>query len=65
VQHLRLRRNRDDIEGPTLLLKQLRERYSSVVAEHRRILREAIAAHGGSEIDNQGDSFFVAGVGAA
>src|SRR5262245_47056955 len=49
-----------DIEGSTGLLKQLRERYADALTEHHRILREAFAAHGGSEIDNQGDSFFVA-----
>ena len=49
-----------DIEGSTALLKQLRERYAEVLADHHRILREAFAANGGTEIDNQGDSFFVA-----
>jgi class 3 adenylate cyclase/streptogramin lyase len=49
-----------DIEGSTALLKQLRERYAVALADHHRILREAFAAHGGTEIDNQGDSFFVA-----
>jgi class 3 adenylate cyclase len=49
-----------DIEGSTALLKQLRERYGVALAEHHRILREGFAAHGGTEIDNQGDSFFVA-----
>src|SRR5262245_5448062 len=49
-----------DIEGSTALLKQLRERYPEVLADHHRILREAFAAHGGREIDNQGDAFFIA-----
>jgi class 3 adenylate cyclase/streptogramin lyase len=49
-----------DIEGSTALLKQLRERYAEALADHHRILREAVAANGGTEIDNQGDSFFVA-----
>jgi class 3 adenylate cyclase/streptogramin lyase len=49
-----------DIEGSTALLKQLREQYAVALADHHRILREAFAAHGGTEIDNQGDSFFVA-----
>jgi YVTN family beta-propeller protein len=47
-----------DIEGSTRLLRQLGDRYGDVLAEHRRILREAAAGHGGSEIDTQGDSFF-------
>ena len=49
-----------DIEGSTQLVKQLRERYSGVLAEHQRLLRAAFTAHGGHEVDTQGDSFFVA-----
>jgi YVTN family beta-propeller protein len=49
-----------DIEGSTRLLKELREQYADVLAEHQRLLRAAFAAHGGHEIDTQGDSFFVA-----
>src|SRR6266545_5105623 len=39
-----------DVEGSTRLLKELRERYGAVLAEHQRILREAFAAHGGEEV---------------
>jgi YVTN family beta-propeller protein len=49
-----------DIEGSTRLVKQLRERYGAVLHEHQRLLRAAFDAHGGHEIDTQGDSFFVA-----
>ena len=50
-----------DIEGSTQLLKHLGgERYAEALDDHRRILREAFAEHGGHEIDTQGDSFFVA-----
>ena len=49
-----------DIEGSTALVKRLGGAYSEVLAEHQRILREAFAAHGGHEVDTQGDSFFVA-----
>ena len=49
-----------DIEGSTRLLKQLGERYGELLADHRRLLRAAFAAHGGREIDTQGDAFFVA-----
>ena len=49
-----------DIEGSTRLLKQLGERYRNVLAEQRRILREAAAAREGHEVDTQGDSFFFA-----
>ncbi|MGI8828269.1 MAG: ATP-binding protein, partial [Candidatus Limnocylindria bacterium] len=34
--------------------------YADALAEHRRILREAFTAHGGVEVDTQGDAFFVA-----
>ena len=50
-----------DIEGSTRLLHQLgAEAYAGALAEHRRILREAFGAHGGVEVDTQGDAFFVA-----
>jgi YVTN family beta-propeller protein len=49
-----------DIEGSTRLLKHLGERYSAVLGDHRRILREAAEAREGREIDTQGDSFFFA-----
>jgi len=49
-----------DIEGSTRLLKQLGERYGDLLADHRRLLRAAFAAHGGREMDTQGDAFFVA-----
>ena len=50
-----------DVEGSTRLLHQLgAEGYGQALAEHRRVLRRAFAAHGGVEVDTQGDSFFVA-----
>jgi len=50
-----------DIEGSTRLLHALgAERYAEALAEHRRILRDAFARHGGVEVDTQGDAFFVA-----
>ena len=49
-----------DIEGSTRLVKQLRDRYGSVLADHQRLLRAAFSAHGGYEVDTQGDSFFIA-----
>ena len=49
-----------DIEGSTRLVKALRERYPQVLAEHRRLVRAAIASQAGHEIDTQGDAFFVA-----
>jgi class 3 adenylate cyclase/streptogramin lyase len=49
-----------DIEASTQLLKSHRNEYASILADHHRLLREQFAAHGGREIDNQGDAFFVA-----
>lgn len=49
-----------DIAGSTQLLHELGDAYAGVLAEHRRVLREAFAANGGVEVDTQGDAFFVA-----
>jgi class 3 adenylate cyclase len=49
-----------DVEGSTGLLKRLGERYAGLIAEHRRIVRDTFAVHGGVEIDTQGDAFFFA-----
>jgi predicted ATPase len=48
-----------DIEGSTKLLHELgAEAYAEALAEHRRLLRDAFARHGGVEVDTQGDAFF-------
>ncbi|MDQ2713634.1 MAG: tetratricopeptide repeat protein [Chloroflexota bacterium] len=49
-----------DIEGSTQLLQRLGERYVSVLAECRHLLRTAFQRWNGHEIDTQGDAFFVA-----
>ena len=50
-----------DIEGSTVLLKQLgRERYGELLGDERRVLRGVFTAHRGEEVDTQGDAFFVA-----
>ncbi|HXF71349.1 MAG TPA: adenylate/guanylate cyclase domain-containing protein [Actinomycetota bacterium] len=50
-----------DVEGSTRLLHELgAEGYAKALAEHRRVLRDAFAHHGGVEVDTQGDAFFVA-----
>jgi WD40 repeat protein/class 3 adenylate cyclase len=49
-----------DIEGSTRLLHELGDEYASVLADHRRLLRDASTRHGGVEVDTQGDSFFIA-----
>jgi class 3 adenylate cyclase len=47
-----------DIEGSTRLLQELGDTYAQVSADHRRLVREAFATQGGTEIDTQGDAFF-------
>ena len=50
-----------DVEGSTRLLHELGPTdYAAALANHRRVLRNAFSAHGGVEVDNQGDAFFVA-----
>jgi predicted ATPase/class 3 adenylate cyclase len=49
-----------DIEGSTRLLAALGDRYASLLDTHDRILRSAIAAHGGTEVNTEGDAFFAA-----
>ena len=50
-----------DIEGSTTLLQRLGDRrYAEVLAEHKRLLRDAFAKGNGQEIDTQGDAFLVA-----
>jgi class 3 adenylate cyclase len=47
-----------DIEGSTKLLQQLGDEYAGVLSDHRRILREAFGANGGTEVDTRGDALF-------
>jgi class 3 adenylate cyclase len=47
-----------DIEGSTRLLQELGDDYAQMVGDHRRIMRDAMEGHGGTEIDTQGDAFF-------
>jgi predicted ATPase len=50
-----------DVEGSTRLLGELGEEgYATALTEHRRIVRTHVFAHGGVEVDTQGDAFFVA-----
>ncbi|HLM06667.1 MAG TPA: adenylate/guanylate cyclase domain-containing protein [Blastococcus sp.] len=48
-----------DIAGSTQLLWKGRQAYAAALADHRRMLRAAVAAHGGREVDTQGDAFFM------
>src|SRR5690348_10466822 len=49
-----------DVEGSTRLLRDLGDRYASVLKQHQVIIRQAIAAAGGVEVGTEGDSFFAA-----
>jgi DNA-binding NarL/FixJ family response regulator/class 3 adenylate cyclase len=49
-----------DIEASTRLVQKLGDEYSQVLSEHRRLIREAVAAAGGSEVDCRADEFFIA-----
>jgi predicted ATPase len=50
-----------DVEGSTKLLHELgTAAYAGALAEHRRAIRDAVGAHGGVEVDTQGDAFFIA-----
>jgi len=48
-----------DIEGSTALLGRLKESlYAQVLADHRSLIRSGLSAHGGREVDTQGDGLF-------
>ena len=50
-----------DIEGPTALLQHLGDhRYAEVLLEYHQVLRAALEAGGGYEVDTQGDSALIA-----
>jgi predicted ATPase/class 3 adenylate cyclase len=49
-----------DIEGSTKLLHSLGDRYAEVLADHRDLMRSAFDKWNGTEVDTQGDSFFIA-----
>ncbi len=49
-----------DVEGSTKLLHEHGAGYADLLAEHRRLLRDAFTSHSGVEVDTQGDAFFVA-----
>ena len=47
-----------DVEGSTLLVQELGAAYQGALAEHREILRDAVASHAGREVDCRADEFF-------
>ena len=49
-----------DIEGSTHLAQTLADdRWDSILARHRALIRAAVAAHGGLEVSTEGDGFFL------
>jgi predicted ATPase/class 3 adenylate cyclase/DNA-binding CsgD family transcriptional regulator len=48
-----------DIEGSTVLLSGLGDRYGEALSAQRALLRAAFSARGGREMGTEGDSFFV------
>ncbi|MBA2642084.1 MAG: hypothetical protein H0U82_04045 [Actinobacteria bacterium] len=50
-----------DVEESTRLLAELgTAEYAEALQGHRVVIRAALATHGGSEVDTQGDAFFCA-----
>jgi class 3 adenylate cyclase len=49
-----------DIQGSTQLLNQLRDQYTRLLADHHKIIRDALELWHGLEVDTQGDAFFAA-----
>ena len=49
-----------DLEGSTGLAHRLQDRWTAVLVEHRRLIREPALSSGGHEIDCRGDELFVA-----
>jgi predicted ATPase/class 3 adenylate cyclase len=47
-----------DMEGSTRLQKRVGEHYVELLAVHHQLLRAALLAHGGYEVDTQGEAFF-------
>ena len=47
-----------DIEGSTRLLGALRDAYQALLERHFEIMRAALDAHGGVEVNTEGDSLF-------
>lgn len=48
-----------DIEGSTRLARAFGDARWELLEEHRQTLRQAFAAHSGTEVDTEGDAFFV------
>ena len=48
-----------DIEGSTKLVRELGDRFDSVLDRHHELLRETLLGSGGVEVATEGDAFFV------
>ena len=46
-----------DIEGSAAMSQRLGDGWAGVLADHRRLIRAGLAAHGGEEVVTQGDEF--------
>jgi DNA-binding SARP family transcriptional activator/DNA-binding beta-propeller fold protein YncE len=49
-----------DVEDPTGLVDSLKDSYAELLEEHSRLVRAAVHEHGGLEIVNEEDAFFIA-----
>ena len=49
-----------DIVGSTRLLQEHGDGYAELLASHHDVVRAALRRHSGTEVDTQGDAFFVA-----
>ena len=49
-----------DVEGSTRLARELGDRWPALLERHRAIIRAAVAAHDGVEVQTEGDGFFIA-----
>lgn len=50
-----------DIEGSTALFRRLGDDgYGTALADHHRIIRDALSTHGGAEVKTEGDAFLAA-----
>ena len=49
-----------DIESSTVLLREHGDRYPELLAEHRRLIRDAVEPHGGVVFGSEGDALFIA-----
>ena len=47
-----------DVEGSTRLARELGDEWQSVLADIRRLLREAVSGAAGHEVDSRGDELF-------